>query len=100
MSQQQDQQHMHGERRHVQTQFQGDERRQPMSFGETAAPDESARTNEMDSKKYSDEMPPDPTPGDPGREARVREKIELQRAAERDLSDRVRPHDEDAEPAP
>ena len=37
-------------------------------------------------KQYSDEVPPAPTPGDPGREARERQKIERQRAAERDLS--------------
>lgn len=71
MSQQQDQQHMHGERRQAQTQFQGPERRQPMQFGETAAP------------------------ADPGQEARLQEKIEQQRTSERDLSARVRPSAED-----
>lgn len=76
MSQQQDQQHMHGERRQAQTQFQGPERRQPMQFGETAAP-------------------ADPTRGDPGQEARLQEKIEQQRTSERDLSARVRPSAED-----
>ena len=37
-------------------------------------------------KQYSDEVPPDPTPGDPGREARERRKIERQRASEREHS--------------
>jgi hypothetical protein len=39
-------------------------------------------------KQYSpDEMPPDPTPGDPGRDARNQQWLERQRAAERERSE-------------
>jgi hypothetical protein len=38
-------------------------------------------------RKYSpDEMPPDPTPGDPGKDMRDQQWLERQRAAERERS--------------
>jgi hypothetical protein len=40
-------------------------------------------------KQYSpDEMPPDPTPGDPGVDARNQQWLEQQRAVEREQSDK------------
>ena len=43
-------------------------------------------------KRYSDgEMPPDPTPGEPGVEARNRQWLEEQRKAERERSEKSKP---------
>lgn len=44
-------------------------------------------------KTYSDgEVPPDPTPGEPGVDARNREWLEEQRKAERDRSEKRKPN--------
>jgi hypothetical protein len=53
-------------------------------------------------RKYSpDEMPPDPTPGDPGKDMRDQQWLERQRAAERERADQdTKPARRDGDIAP